>query len=64
MTVGHESERVNYLGADPVPYIGRVDDRLVRTFDTMTKLANGVFGSALLRWTVHVIWALLMVPVL
>jgi hypothetical protein len=55
---------VRWILADPGRLIGRVDDRLVRTFDPMTKLVHGVSGSVLLRWTVRVIWALLMVPVL
>jgi hypothetical protein len=54
------SAAVHWILADPVRFVGRIDDRLVRTFDPMTKLVHGVFGSAFLRWTVRVIWMLLM----
>jgi hypothetical protein len=58
------SAAVRWIRADPVRFVGRMDDRLVRTFDPMTKLIHGVFGSPPLRWMVRVIWMILMVIVL
>jgi hypothetical protein len=54
------SAAVHWIMADPVRFVGRMDDRLVRTFDPMTKLVHGAFGSVSLRWTVRVIWMSLM----
>jgi hypothetical protein len=58
------SAAVRWIMADPVRFVGRMDDRLVRTFDPMTKLVHGAFGSVPLRWTVRVIWMILMAIVL
>jgi 4-amino-4-deoxy-L-arabinose transferase-like glycosyltransferase len=56
----YRSAAVHWILADPVRFVGRMDDRLVRTFDPMTKLIHGIFGSVSQRWTVRVIWIVLM----
>jgi Dolichyl-phosphate-mannose-protein mannosyltransferase len=54
------SAAVRWIMADPLRFLGRMDDRLVRTFDPMTKLIHGTFGSVSLRWAVRAIWAILL----
>ena len=51
---------MHWILADPLRFVGRMDDRLVRTFDPVTKLIHGTFGSVSQRWTVRVIWIILM----
>jgi len=56
----YRSAAVHWILADPLRFVGRMDDRLVRTFDPVTKLIHGTFGSVSQRWTVRVIWIILM----
>jgi hypothetical protein len=55
---------VRWITADPTRFVGRIDDRLVRTFDPVTTLTHGVFGPVLLRSTVRGIWAILVAIIL
>jgi hypothetical protein len=54
------SAAVRWITADPIRFVGRMDDRLVRTFDPVTKLTHGVFGPLFLRSAVRGVWAVLM----
>jgi hypothetical protein len=54
------SAAVRWITADPLRFVGRMDDRLVRTFDPMTKLTHGVFGPVFLRSLARGVWAILM----
>ena len=56
----YRSAAVQWILADPLRFVGRMDDRLVRTFDPVTKLIHGTFGSVSQRWTVRVIWIVLL----
>jgi hypothetical protein len=56
----YRSAAVRWILADPLRFVGRMDDRLVRTFDPVTKLIHGTFGSVSQRWTVRVIWLVLL----
>jgi Dolichyl-phosphate-mannose-protein mannosyltransferase len=55
------SAAVHWITEDPLRFFGRMDDRLVRTFDPMTRLVHGTFGSVSLRWMVRGVWAVLLV---
>jgi hypothetical protein len=52
---------VRWITADPIRFVGRIDDRLLRTFDPVTRLTRGVFGPVFLRIPVRGVWAILMV---
>jgi 4-amino-4-deoxy-L-arabinose transferase-like glycosyltransferase len=54
------SAAIHWITADPARFVGRMDDRLVRTFDPTTRLTHGVYGSVVLRWTARGLWAVLM----
>lgn len=47
---------VAWIQKHPGEFAARVPQRLIRTFDPVTRLNRGVFAPAPLRWTVRVLW--------
>ena len=51
----------DWIKEHPAEFAARVPQRVVRTFDPVTKLNKGVVGSEALRWTARVLWGLLLI---
>ena len=47
---------MTWIKNHPAEFAERVPQRVVRTFDPVTRLNKGVFGPAPLRWPVRILW--------
>ena len=47
---------VAWIKSHPVEFAQRVPERIVRTFDPVTRLNKGVFAPPPLRWAVRILW--------
>lgn len=63
LDIYHRDAGIEWIKQNPEKFVGRLVPRIVRTFDPVTLLLNGVTGSPTVRWAARALWAAILIGV-